>query len=304
MVSTSSLDRPDEPATPDAGGGGLVRARLDLGYDGTSFRGWAAQPGLRTVEAALSGALATVLRLPAPPRLVVAGRTDAGVHAVGQVCHVDLPAPAWAAVRGRTNRTPERALLLRLTGVLPPDLRVHGAAAAPPGFEARFSAMRRHYAYRVADDPTGAPPLRRLDVLSHRRPLDVELMNAAASRLVGLHDFAAFCRRREGATTVRTLLRYSWRREHDGLITATVSADAFCHSMVRGLVGAVLSVGEGRRPVDWPAQVLAARRRNPALTVARALGLTLEAVDYPPDHLLAARAAESRATRTLDLPGC
>lgn len=305
-MSTAPLDRPDEPVTPDAGGDGLVRVRLDLGYDGTTFHGWAAQPGYRTVEATLAHALGTVLRLPVPPRLVVAGRTDAGVHAVGQVAHLDVPAVAWAAVPGSTDRAPAGALLLRLAGVLPPDLRVHGVTRAVPGFDARFSALRRHYAYQVSDHPTGAPPLRRLDVLGHRRPLDVEMMDEAASRLVGLHDFAAFCRRREGATTVRTLLRYSWHREHSehgGLITARVTADAFCHSMVRALVGAVLPVGEGRRPVDWPARVLAAGRRDPAVTVAKALGLTLEAVDYPPDDQLAARAAQSRATRSLNQPG-
>jgi len=291
----------DEPALPDPGDGGLVRVRLDLGYDGTAFAGWAEQPGLRTVQDVLTGALARVLRLDPAPRLVVAGRTDAGVHARGQVVHVDVPRAAWDAVPGRTPAEPAAALVRRLAGVLPRDVRVHGARLAPPGFDARFGALRRRYAYRISDDPAGAPPLRRLDVLVARRPLDVAAMDEAAGRLVGLHDFAAFCRPREGATTVRTLLHYGWRREaaDDRLVVADVRADAFCHSMVRALVGAVLAVGEGRRAVSWPAAVLAAGLRDPAVTVVGPHGLCLEEVVYPPDAELAARAREARAVRVL-----
>jgi tRNA pseudouridine38-40 synthase len=296
-----------EPAVPSSGDGGLagpVRVRLDLGYDGTGFAGWAAQPGQRSVEQTLATALGTILRLDPAPRLVVAGRTDAGVHATGQVAHVDLPLAAWQAFRGRSARPPEQELLVRLAGVLPSDLRVHGAAVAPPGFEARFSALRRRYAFRICDHPAGVPPLRRHDVLSHRRPLDVAAMTQAAQSLVGLNDFAAFCRRREGATTIRTLLRYDWQRDASGFVVATVIADAFCHSMVRALVGVVLPVGDGRRAVDWPAQVLAGAVRHPAVTVAAALGLVLEEVVYPDDAGLAERAAQARTLRELpSLPG-
>lgn len=278
--------------------------RLDLGYDGTAFAGWAMQPGQRTVEDTLAAALARVLRLADVPRLVVAGRTDAGVHARGQVCHADLPEAAWLTAPGRSSAAPGPALVRRLAGVLPPDVRVARAQLAPAGFDARFSALRRRYAYRVSEHPAGPDPLRRHDVLSLRRPLDVEAMSAAAQQLLGLHDFAAFCRRRDGATTVRTLLHYAWSRPapgapDEGLVVGSVVADAFCHSMVRALVGAVLPVGQGRRPVPWPAQVLLGGRRDAGVDVMAAHGLTLEQVDYPPDHELAARAVQARAVRRL-----
>lgn len=291
----------EEPAgvSPD---GGRVRVRLDLAYDGTDFAGWAAQPGRRTAERTLAEGLARVLRLPEPPKLVVAGRTDAGVHAAGQVCHADLPAHVWAQVPGRSGRPPAQALVTRLAGVLPTDLRVHGARLAPDGFDARFSALRRRYAYRISDQPGGAPPLRRRDVVWHRRPLDVAAMSAAATALTGLHDFAAFCKRRDpatGATTIRNLLDYRWERDEEGLAVATVVADAFCHSMVRALVGAVLPVGEGRRDVGWPVEVLRAGVRDPAVTVVPPHGLVLAEVVYPGDDELAGRARAARAVRTL-----
>jgi len=286
-----------EPATPDAGGGGLVRVRLDLAYDGTDFAGWARQPARRTVQDTLEGALATVLRLPRAPATVVAGRTDAGVHATGQVCHADLPAGSLAAAPGRTDAVPTEALRRRLAGVLPPDIVVTGVAVAPEGFDARFSALRRRYAFRICDDPAGVPPLRRHDVLGVRGPLDVTAMAAAATALTGLRDFAAFCRRREGATTVRTLLEYRWTRTADGLLEARVVADAFCHSMVRALVGAVLPVGQGRRDPGWPAQVLAAGVRHPAVAVVPPHGLVLEEVVYPAAEALAQRAAQARTRR-------
>ena len=281
-----------------------MRVRLDLSYDGTDFAGWAMQPSLRTVEDTLAEALARVLRLREVPRLVVAGRTDAGVHARGQVCHVDLPAAAWEATPARSGVPPSRALIRRLAGVLPKDLRVQRVGLAAPGFDARYSALRRRYAYRVSESEAGLDPLRRHEVLSHRRPLDLAAISSASALLLGLHDFAAFCRLREGATTVRTLQEFSWRRRHEGepdagLVVATVVADAFCRSMVRALVGAVLRVGEHRRAVDWPARVLAGGVRDSRVTVAPARGLTLERVDYPPDDQLAARATEARVRRYL-----
>jgi tRNA pseudouridine38-40 synthase len=290
---------------PDQGPqrGGLVRVRLDLGYDGTDFAGWAEQPNLRTVAGTLRAAVATVVRTaPDVLALVVAGRTDAGVHATGQVCHLDLPAEAFARVPGRSLLSPSDALLRRLAGVLPGDLRVHRVTPAPAGFDARFSALRRRYAYLICDDASGAPPLRRRDVLAHRRPLDVEAMDDAAGRLVGLRDFAAFCKRREGATTVRTLEAYGWSRSPDGFVVARVVADAFCHSMVRALVGAVVPVGEGRRPPDWPVRVLLKAVRDPGVVVVPAHGLRLEEVVYPPDAQLASRALEARARRDEPTP--
>lgn len=275
-----------------------VRLRLDLAYDGTHFHGWAAQPGLRTVEGELTGALARILRVDPGPKVTVAGRTDAGVHARGAVAHIDVDAAAWHRLPGRSDRTPEQAAPLRLAGVLPADIVVRAVTVAPDGFDARFSALSRHYRYLLCDAPTHLDPLRRREIVTHPRRLDVEAMNAAASLLVGLRDFAAFCKRREGAGTVRTLLRYEWRRTGD-LVAGDVEADAFCHSMVRSLVGALVPVGEGRRPTHWPAQVLAAGRRDPAVAVMPPHGLCLERVTYPPDAQLAARAREARAVRTL-----
>jgi len=279
--------------------------RLDLAYDGTRFAGWATQPRLRTVQGVLEDALATVLRtgplgLPSP-RLTVAGRTDAGVHARGQVAHVDVPRERWDVMPGRSDREPGVALADRLAGVLPPDVVVHRAAEAPAGFDARFSALHRRYAYRVADHPALRDPLRRDWVLWHRRPLDAEAMHRAMQPLVGLHDFAAFCKPREGATTIRELTQLSWDRPADGpdagLAVATVQADAFCHSMVRALVGMSLAVGEGRRDADAPAAVLAGRSRSAAAGVVAARGLVLESVAYPDDDALAARAERVRARR-------
>ena len=234
----------------------------------------------------LEDALGVVLR--APVALTVAGRTDAGVHATGQVAHADLPADLdthW--------------LVRRLARLLPPDVRVRAVTVAPADFDARFSALRRHYRYRVATTPYGAEPLRARDTLSWPYPLDLDVVAGASELLLGEHDFAAFCKRREGATTVRALQRLSWERLDDDVVEAAVSADAFCHSMVRSLVGALLDVGRGRRAPDWPAALLRRRERASEVPVAPAHGLTLVAVDYPPPAELAARA---NATRRLRVP--
>ena len=277
-----------EPAAPtpapEPAGGGLVRVRLDIGYDGTDFSGWARQPGRRTVQGVLEDALATVLRRPAA--LTVAGRTDAGVHAIGQVAHLDVPA---AVDPGELAR--------RLRRLLPDDVAVPGARVVPPAFDARFGALRRHYAYRVADRPWPAAPLRRRDTLRWHRPLDETLMARASALLLGEHDFAAFCRRRAGASTIRELQRLDWARDADGVLVALVSADAFCHAMVRSLVGALIAVGEQRRPPEWPAAMLAAAQRRGEVTVAPPHGLTLVGVDYPPADRLADRAELTRAFR-------
>lgn len=276
-----------------------MRLRIDFGYDGTDFSGWAEQPGLRTVERELSQALMTVLRAPEPVRLTVAGRTDAGVHAVGSVAHADVDAGALAALPGRSDRAPHEAAVIRLNGVLPPDVVVREVGVAPAGFDARFSALRRRYRYRLCDDVTRLDPVRRRDTALHRRTLDVQAMDEAARRLVGLHDFAAFCKARDGATTVRTLIDYRWRRREDGILEATVVADAFCHSMVRSLVGAVIPAGEGRHDQEWAAQVLEAGVRSPSVTVMPPNGLSLMEVSYPADDELAARAEVARSVRTL-----
>jgi tRNA pseudouridine38-40 synthase len=277
-----------------------VRLRIDLGYDGAGFHGWASQPGLRTVQGELEAALATVLRLPAAP-VTCAGRTDTGVHARGQVCHLDVPDGVLAAAAGRSELPPPAALVRRLNGVLADDLRVARVVEAADGFDARFSAVWRRYAYRVADHQE-ADPLTRRHVLAWRHPLDLAAMNRAAVPLHGERDFAAFCKRREGATTVRTLLDLGWERDDRGVAVATVRADAFCHHMVRSLMGCLLTVGEGRRPESWPAEVLRAGVRDPAVTVVPAHGLVLEEVGYPADVELADQATAARRVRTLEAP--
>ncbi len=275
-----------------------MRLRLDLAYDGTDFHGWASQPGLRTVQETLEAALAKVLREPAVP-VTCAGRTDAGVHARGQVVHADVPAAALAATAGRGPATPEAALLRRLNGVLPLDVRVRGVAAAADGFDARFSARWRRYAYRISDLPERADPRVRRTVLVWPRPLDLDRMREASAVLLGEHDFAAFCRRREGATTIRALQELSWVRDDDGTAVATVRADAFCHHMVRALVGCLVVVGEGRRPPTWAGDVLRRGTRDAAVTVVPPHGLTLEEVGYPDDAGLAAQVQATRRVRSL-----
>ncbi|WP_431972863.1 tRNA pseudouridine(38-40) synthase TruA [Micromonospora haikouensis] len=269
-----------------------VRLRLAVAYDGTGFSGWAAQPTRRTVAGVLAETLDLVLGAGVATGLTVAGRTDAGVHATGQVCHLDLPAAVWAEHEGR--------LLRRLARLLPTDVRVRAMTEVPADFDARFSATFRRYEYRVTDAPFGAEPLRRHEVLAWPRPLDLDLLNAAAAGLVGEHDFAAYCRRKEHATTLREVTRLDWRRDPDGLLVATVQADAFCQAMVRSLVGAMLVAGDGRRPVQWPGSLLTRRERSSEVTVAPAHGLTLVAVGYPDDPAEYARRAE--VTRRLRVP--
>jgi tRNA pseudouridine38-40 synthase len=233
-------------------------------------------------------------------RLRAAGRTDTGVHATGQVAHVDVPADALPNAYPRSPRTGElefAALLRRLGRFLPADVRVLGIARAPAGFDARFSALRRHYVYRLSTAPYGVEPHQARFTTAWPRDLDVDAMSAASRDLVGLHDFAAFCRRREGATTIRDLQRFDWSREGD-VITAHVTADAFCWQMVRSLVGALLAVGEHRRTQAWCRELLTATDRSSDFAAAPAQGLTLIGVDYPPDDELADRTLITRDLRS------
>ncbi|MEU1304223.1 tRNA pseudouridine(38-40) synthase TruA [Streptomyces shenzhenensis] len=270
---------------------GRVRVRLDLSYDGTDFSGWAKQAGgRRTVQGEIEDALRTVTRSgDTTHELTVAGRTDAGVHARGQVAHVDLPAGLWAEHREK--------LLRRLAGRLPKDIRVWALTEAPAGFDARFAALWRRYVYRVGDRPGGVDPLLRGHVLWHDWALDVAVMDAAAKSLIGEHDFAAYAKRREGATTVREILAFGVRRRTDDIVEIEVRADAFCHNQVRSMVGALLFVGDGHRGVEWPRKVLDAGVRDSAVHVVRPHGLTLEEVAYPADELLAERQSQARRVR-------
>ncbi|MFD4558110.1 tRNA pseudouridine(38-40) synthase TruA [Streptomyces sp. NPDC058469] len=270
---------------------GFVRVRLDLSYDGTLFSGWAKQAGgRRTVQGEVEDALRTVTRSgEAAYDLTVAGRTDAGVHARGQVAHVDLPGELWAEHREK--------LLKRLAGRLPKDVRVWGVAEAPEGFNARFAALWRRYVYRVGDRPGGVDPLLRNHVLWHDWELDVDVMDAAAKSLVGEHDFAAYAKKREGASTVREIFDFGATRRADGVVEIEVRADAFCHNQVRSMVGALLFVGDGHRGAEWPRKVLDAGVRDSAVHVVRPHGLTLEEVAYPADEGLAERQLLARRVR-------
>lgn len=267
-----------------------VRLRLDIGYDGTSFNGWAIQPGQRTIQAELERALVYVMHLDEQPRVTCAGRTDAGVHARGQVAHVDVPGDKWHAV---AEKVP-----FRLRGTLPADIRVWGVREAEPGFDARFSALSRRYSYTICDSVTGPDPLVRAWTMHHPHALDVERMNAAAQALLGMHDFAAFCKQADGRTSIRTLLDVCWSREGE-LVTMSISADAFCHSMVRSLVGGFLPVGDGRREPEWMGEVLSSGVRHAAVGVAPAHGLVLEEIVYPPADQLLARQEQTRQVREL-----
>ncbi|MGA5536692.1 tRNA pseudouridine(38-40) synthase TruA [Mycolicibacterium nivoides] len=281
-------------------GGGHVRLRLDIAYDGTDFAGWATQAGQRTVAGVIDDALSTVFRTPVVTR--TAGRTDTGVHATGQVAHVDVPTDALPHAYPRTIRpadTEFTPLVRRLARLLPTDVRIRDIVRAPAGFDARFSALRRHYTYRLSLAPYGVEPAEARFITPWSKPLDLDAMAAASRELLGLNDFAAFCRRRPGATTIRDLQRLEWVR--DGFyVTAYVTADAFCWNMVRSLVGAMLAVGEGRRSPEWTAGLLSEASRSSDFAAAPARGLTLVQVDYPADDELEARNLITRDVRTAD----
>ncbi|MFJ5954755.1 tRNA pseudouridine synthase A [Paenarthrobacter sp. NPDC092416] len=291
-----------KPAAPALGGGGFLRVRLDLSYDGGPFNGWALQPGLVTVQGALEEALALLVRRPI--RVTVAGRTDAGVHARGQVVHMDLTEAEWISLPRGHELDPAVALLRRIRGALSRILgdltgaiEVHDAGLAPVGFDARFSALWRRYSYRIADGAERWDPVLRGITLWHKAPLDVALLNEGASQLLGLQDFRSYCKPREGATTIRELQKFSFERGSDGVIVATVQADAFCHNMVRSLVGSALRVGEGLETPGWLHERLLERKRDAKSVLAAPHPLVLEEVAYPSDSELLARAELTRARR-------
>jgi tRNA pseudouridine38-40 synthase len=291
-----------KPAAPVLGGGGFLRIRLDLAYDGGPFSGWAVQPGLRTVQGVLEEALALLVRRKV--RVTVAGRTDAGVHARGQVVHLDLTEAEWVGLNRGVELDPAVALLRRLRGALSRGLgdltgaiEVHRVSIAPDGFDARFSALWRRYSYRIADGPALWDPLGRYSTLWHREQLDVSLLNEGASKLLGLQNFRSYCKPREGSTTIRELQRFEFARGTDGVIVATVQADAFCHNMVRALVGSALSVGSGAEQPGWLYERLLEQKRDAKSVLAAPHPLVLEEVAYPSDGELLARAELTRALR-------
>ena len=263
---------------------GFRRLRIDLAYDGTNFSGWAIQPDRRTVQEVVETALSTVAQSPA--QTIVAGRTDAGVHASGQVIHVDLP-----------ETLELEDLAYKLNRILDEDVRINKIEIAPTAFHARFSALRRYYEYRILDENNVIQPLARLNTAPWYRPLDVELMNRASALLLGTHNYAAFCKYREGATTIRTLETYQWRRDEQGCLVADVVADAFCYSMVRNLVGAIVCVADGRKDPEWISTLLEDKERVSDSLVFPARGLTLYKVDYPDAAELLERAKKTVARR-------
>ena len=267
--------------------GGFLRLKIKLAYDGTNFSGWAKQPDRRTVQEEFEKAFATIIRHQCES--IVAGRTDAGVHATAQIIHIDVP-----------ESTDLSDLAYRLNRLLDIDLRVLEIEAAPEGFHARFSALRRHYQYQIVDANKAINPLDRYDRASWYRPLDLARLNEASALLLGEHDFAAFCKFREGATTIRTLEKFQWERKADGLLVAQVVADAFCYSMVRNLVGSAVCVAEGRFEPSWIAEMLANRERISESMVFPAEGLTLVQVDYPENAELITRAALTISRRGED----
>ncbi len=263
---------------------GFRRLRIDLSYDGTNFSGWAIQPDRRTVQQCIEEAIRTVAQ--AKAETIVAGRTDAGVHATSQVIHVDLP-----------ESLELDDLAYKLNRILDEDIRINQIQIAPTAFHARFSALRRYYEYRILDENKVIPPLARFNTAPWYRPLDVDQMNRASALLLGTHDFAAFCKFREGATTIRTLETYQWRRDRDGYLVGDLVADAFCYSMVRNLVGAIVCVADGRKESDWISTLLENKERVSDSLVFPARGLSLYKVDYPDGPELLERAAKTVARR-------
>ncbi|ASY26753.1 tRNA pseudouridine(38-40) synthase TruA [Candidatus Planktophila versatilis] len=268
---------------------GFRRLRLDIAYDGTHFFGWATQPGHRTLQELIEEAISRISQTNIDS--IVAGRTDAGVHATGQVIHVDVPDAMF------DRELTYLDLRYKLNRILDEDVRIMNVSDAPQGFHARFSALRRYYSYKILDNNDVIAPLSRHDVASWYRPLDADRMNEASALLLGHHDFAAFCKFKVGGTTIRTLEKYEWHRSAEGLLVADVVADAFCYSMVRNLVGAVVCVADGRQSPAWIAQLLANKERVSDSLVFPARGLTLYQVDYPSNDQLLERAKITVAKR-------
>ncbi len=302
-----------------------VRLRIDLAYDGTHFYGWAKQPEIRTVQGEIERTLHTVLRVPEhdadePLRLTVAGRTDTGVHASHQVCHLDVDEDVLARCVGHMDVPPVTALARRLRRMLPDDISIHAVSKAPDGFDARFSALERTYVYRIADSNSEIDPRTRNFVLHVDNELNIEAMNEAAAMTIGLHDFGSFATPNPGGTTIREVKTAYWRRipqrpliddgmtmeeryrtpaAESGLVCFTIVADAFARNMVRSLVNGCVQVGIGKRSLDWFAGKMATPLREGSTGPIAPQGLTLEHIEYPADDQLAARAEAIRAKRTL-----
>ncbi|MDU2311653.1 MAG: tRNA pseudouridine(38-40) synthase TruA [Varibaculum cambriense] len=282
---------------------GSIRLRLDLAYRGAPFHGWARQPGLLTVQGRLEEALNLITRHPA--QLTVAGRTDAGVHARGQVAHLDVPKDFWLSLsRGREESDELRGerLRARLEGLagrgLNGALALKQISVVTRDFDARFSALSRTYRYLICDDPRAQDPCR-LDIARTSSPLEETTMQVAAQALCGEHDFLPFAKPREGATTVRTLHSFNISRPGAGIVQAMIRADAFCHSQVRFMMGALIEIGRGKYEPNWVGELLAAGVRDQRVPLADGRGLTLWEVAYPPEDEYALQAQKAKVVRTL-----
>lgn len=274
---------------------GVVRLKLEFAYDGTDFAGWAKQPDQRTVQGEILRALSNVFEQhPDSFELVVAGRTDAGVHAAAQVAHLDLTTAQFEG--------PGRNLRQRLNSLLDSDIRIYSVQLAPAGFDARFSAIYRRYVYRIADGSAAQNPVESRNTLFLWKHLDLLAMQDAAQELIGLGDFASFCKPRPGSTTIRELKHIKLRRLYSrgNLIEIELKADAFCHNMVRSIVGALVAVGDGRATRADIARLFARNDRVGSYKVVSAHGLTLAEIGYPADEKLAFQAENAKALRTLD----
>ncbi len=276
---------------------GLVRYRLDLGYDGTNFNGWAKQDGLRTVAGHLLEVLTIIYGEDSDDfGMRVAGRTDAGVHATAQVVHIDLT-PKQLKRLGRAV-----GMVGKLNDLLDPDVRVYSAQVAPSGFDARFSATHRRYRYRIADGLAQKNPLKGNHTLWINHDLDLDAMINASHEFLGLQDFLAFCRPRDFGTTIRELRDISVRRNplEENVIEIELMADAFAHNMVRSIVGGLKAVGEGKATRADIRAALDAKKRAGAYKVQPAHGLTLIEIGYPADSELANQASITKNTRSID----
>ena len=269
---------------------GFFRARITLSYDGSNFFGWGKQSDRRTIQGEVESALSTLYRREL--ETIVAGRTDAGVHAINQVAHVDLPItdPGFEF----------ESLTYRLNRILTEEIRIKSVERAAKDFHARFTALRRHYIYKILDGNQVLEPLQRFDTAPWYRELDVANMNDAARSLIGQQDFFSFAKYRENSTTIRELQRFDFERRKDGVIISHISADAFCYNMVRALIGTMVYIGEGRFPVSWARELLEKRERPSDSLVFPARGLTFIGVDYPKDEELAARATKTMNLRNWD----
>jgi len=272
---------------PTAKSSGLFRIRAKLAYDGTNYAGFGKQPDQVSIQGELEKSLKQIFNQTI--KTIAAGRTDRGVHARGQWVHFDLPQSAWQKVKDAKYS---------LNHVLPSDIRILEIEKVIEDFDARYSALWRRYTYWVADKTHQLDPLRRHYVYKYGYKLDLAKLNKTSQMLIGLHDFATYCKPREHSSTVRNLMQFDWQ-VIDGLFVAELKADAFCYGLVRNLIGAVLPAGAGLIAIDEPKVRLVKKQRSETIFQAPANGLVLEEISYPAPALWAAQSKITRNPRVL-----